>query len=172
MTKKAFQIAVFLVAFGFGSAVVYFIAPSLISAATYPTDSELEIRFVEKRAKFNSLLKLFKEDSHVSRVNSGGVWADFDKPAEVPAERLEAYMELFGELEIRSIHRYPVRGSVELRVWSSKRLLIGGKTKSYVFDPGYTGKLTYSLDEVYRSGVDANHYKSLGDNWYVYLDVW
>jgi hypothetical protein len=172
MTKRSFQLAVFIVAFGFGSAVVYFRAPGLLSTAMYPTDSELEKRFADRRTKFDSLLRLFQEDSHLRSVNNGGAWVDFDTPAQMSAERLQTYFELFSELGVRSVHRWNPDASIEFRVWSSPRFFIGGRSKSYIYDPKYSGKITNSLDEIYRSGVDANDFKPLGDHWHLYLDVW
>jgi len=172
MTKRAFHVVVFSVAFGFGLAGAYFIAPGLLSTVAYPPDAELEKRFADRRPAFTRLLNLFQEDHHLSSVKNGVAWVDFDTRAESSPGRLRSYDDLFKELGVSSIHRYARDGSIELRVWSSKSFFIGGKTKSYVYDPNYSGKVTPSLDDVYRSGIDANCFKSLDDNWYIYLDVW
>lgn len=173
MTKGAFKIAVFVSAFLFAVTFVYLVFPSIASFLSYPTDASLERRFFGNKQDFNTLLALFQDDRILRSVNRGdGAWIDFGEQAELSRDRLQRYNELLEKLEIQSIRRFPGSESVELRVWSSANLFIGGKYKYFVHDPNRTGPLTDSLDEIFSSGIDANHYKRLEQNWYIYLDVW
>lgn len=139
----------------------------------YPPDDLLERRFQENKADFEKLIKMFQEDSNLFQISlDKGALESFYKKAQISEERLLEYKKILSKLGIEYIERYEKRQDIFLRVWSSPSLFIGGKSKFYVYDEKEVKNTVDSLDEIYRSGQEANEMKKIKGNWYLYLDVW
>lgn len=140
---------------------------------TYPPDALLEQRFQANKEDFEKLVKMFQADSRLFQISlDKGALESFDKEAQIPEERLLEYKKILSKLGIEYIERYEKRQDIFLRVWSSPNLFIGGKSKYYVYDEKDVKNTVNSLDEIYRSGQEANEMKKIEGNWYLYLDVW
>lgn len=161
----------FGIVFALGLVIVVF---SFFSRPGYPTDAELEARFNQNRQDFESLLKLFLEDTKLTYVTKRTERAliEYEFDPVIPTERFERYQQLLSKVGAYKISRNRGSNDVYLHVWSSSNLFIGGQKKDFVYDPDFSGTPAISLDEIYKSGTDASQHKKLDGSWYLYLDVW
>lgn len=148
-------------------------------ADPYPTDAELEKRFKENREAFDELVQMFQENAELWQFDSDGkALLDFNKPASLPQTRTERYSELMKQTGILSINRNhssegePPRPAIYMKVWQVPNMVIGTKSKLYVYKLGSGTNLVESLDKSYRSGQDANDSKKINEDWSLYLDIW
>ena len=140
---------------------------------SYPTDEILEKNFHLNKVDFNKLIKKFQEDSNLLRVNEQDQVRDsLGNKANLSPSRLSEYKRLFSKLKVQQINRVEYDRSIFIRVWGIPNFFIGGKSKYCVFTETPPPNLETSLDDIYKSGRDANEFKRIGENWYLYLDVW
>jgi hypothetical protein len=140
---------------------------------TYPTDELLERSFYSNKEDFNRLIKNFQEDSSLFLVNQQGEVTDFSgNKTNLSTPRINEYKRLLTKLNVLQINRTDYDQSIFLQVWQIPNFFIGGKFKYYVFTETPPKDLQTSLDEIYKSGRDANEFKKIEGTWYLYLDVW
>jgi hypothetical protein len=140
----------------------------------YPTDEFLERQFFSNKADFEKLVQMFSEDSNLFKVDAekGTIeWAD--NKGEPPKYRLIEYKKLLSKLNLKLILRYTNNKEIYLLTWHESNSFVGGKSKYFVFseNDGFANPKP-SLDEIYKSGKDANDQRKIEGNWYLYLDVW
>ena len=137
----------------------------------HPTDEALIENFKAHRKEFDKLLQMFQEDKALGRVAP-----DFTRPKNaqtigVTGQRLDAYRDLFDNLEIKSgIEGYDDKTTVWFHS-SSSGLSVSGSSKGYAFLRNPPASTTDNLDN-YRSpdGKSFIAFRHIEDNWYLYSD--
>jgi hypothetical protein len=144
-------------------------------SSAYPTDDEMLYHFLTHRDHFESLMQQFRADADLLRVNQDGS-ALRDHLTEVTLDdaKREVYRDLLTRLGLFYISRIPDGpGSIYMQAWWSKSgTLIGGKSKYFAYTAKAGNDTVASLDEIFRTGRDANEFRHVTGNWYLYLDVW
>ncbi len=162
--------------------VVLFIVLTSIGCInnSHPADESLLYNFHENEQRFELLLKMAKEDSHMIRVARSFTWtkknASFPRPKSeigISDERWSQYKNLFDELDLDAgiLNYQPERTEF---ISSTKGLMTGGSSKGYVYLLNKPNKLEKSLDNFDESGFnkDINYaYKKIKGNWYLYYEV-
>lgn len=145
----------------------------------YPTDAELEKRFNDNREAFDELVQMFKENAELWEIDADGkALLDFGKPTSLPQARADRYRELMKQTGILNINRLhpsvgqPPSPTIYMRVWLVPNMVIGTKSKLYVYKSWHQKNVVESLDKIYAGGDDAGHYKKINDDWSLFLDVW
>ena len=144
------------------------------STSGYPPDHLLEARFRNHEAEFSRLLNIFKVDSHLFLVDSEAAYSARNTRAVITEERLEEYQRLLSKLELDYIARtnnHEGHEEISLRAWTRPHLLLGAKSKFYIYREIPPSPLVESLDGLV-GGTDAYAYKRIAENWYLFLDVW
>ena len=135
------------------------------------TDQALEQRFRSNEADFNTLVKMFKEDSELSSVTFIAAFSSYDTRANIPQQRLDEYRGLLKKLSLKNIWRGEKSGNIHLTTWKESDFVMGGANEAYVYTEFPPAEITESLDEL-RKMTDAFAYKRISDNWYLQVDNW
>lgn len=137
-----------------------------------PKDKELENRFFANRTDFEKLVCLVQADSNLKRFSTSyDGQLDYKSRSNLSEDRIKAYEELMGKLQIQEISRWDQGNTVYFQVWWTSHLVIGNKSKYYVYLENPPEKLVDSLD-IRVGNNDANDYKKIEANWYLHLDIW
>jgi len=137
----------------------------------YPPDRVMDEKFRSCEADFIRLVSLFKEDANLARLDYESTRSFGELKTIVPERRMEEYRGLLRKLGVESLSRDERTGDIYLMAWSRTHMVIGSKSKSYVYAEKPPGPLVGSLDELVK-GTDAMAYKRITHNWYLHLDVW
>lgn len=110
--------------------------------APHPTDAALAAEFRDNRAGYETLLKMVREETRVTRISYDFIWIDgagsptpAQRAALLPKARWDRYRRLFKALKLESgVMRWPESGSVGF-FRSSSGLAVSGSGKSIVWSP-------------------------------------
>lgn len=141
------------------------------STIGYPSDRLLQARFRSAEADFNKLASMFKEDSHLFKLDRESAYSSWDTKADLPQQRMDEYRHLLTKLKLVSVNRGEASGDVYLLVWTSRRMLFGAKSKYYLYAETPPEPLVDSLDKL-LGGTEAFAHKKISNNWYLLLHVW
>jgi hypothetical protein len=137
----------------------------------YPSDRTLSEKFRSCEADFVKLVSLFKEDANLRKLDYESTRSFGDLKTIIPEQRMEEYRGLLTKLGVESLTRNEKSGDIYLLVWSRSHMVIGSKSKSYVYAEKPPEPLVDSLDGLVN-GTDALAYKQITRHWYLFLDVW
>lgn len=157
-----------------GSYMVLLVGSIFVCACSdvgYPPDRVMEEKFHSCEEDFVRLVRLFKEDANLHKLDYDSTRSFGDLKTIVPEQRMEVYRGLLTKLGVESLSRNERTGQIYLMVWSRPHMVIGSKSKFYVYAEKPPEPLVDSLDELVK-GTDAQAYKRIAHNWYLYLDVW
>lgn len=114
---------------------------------------------------------MFKEDSHLFKLDHESAFTSWDTKADLPQQRMDEYRQLLTKLNVISVNRREPSGDIALLVWTRRHMIIGTKSKYYLYAETPPEPLVDSLDELV-GGADAFAHKRISNNWYLLLDVW
>ena len=137
----------------------------------YPSDRTLDEKFRSCEADFVKLVSLFKEDAKLHKLDYESTRSFGDLKTIIPEQRMEEYRGLLTKLGVKSLTRDERTGDIYLLVWSRPHMVIGSKSKFYVYAEKPPEPLVDSLDGL-ANGTDALAYKRITHHWYLSLDIW
>lgn len=142
-------------------------------AKGHPKDDALITNFNAHRNGFESLLKMFREDTALGRVAM-----DFTRPknpaeAKVSPARIEEYRKRFGQLQLASgIEGYEAKDEIWFHA-SALGLSVTGTSKGYAYLKAKPELVAENLDEYKPPLRMGSHvvFRHLEGNWYLYYDI-
>lgn len=130
------------------------------STRQHPSDLVLEKRLRSQQADFDSLVRMFEEDSDVVKITHNNVFFDESPIRNLPKGRLDTYRSLLKTLRLEGgIKRE--RGHILLFA-SIKGMVIPNSGKTYLYSETEPSPLVESLDGVItnNSGTILPHNRS------------
>jgi hypothetical protein len=116
-----------------------------LAACGHPSDESLRVRFLQREASFDKLLRMAREDSQMSHIAPAFTWPT-NKEVPFPTQRWDEYRRLFRELGIEDgIQRLDNDRGLILIVRSTG-MLGRGTAKGYAYSTKQLEPVVDSLD--------------------------
>jgi hypothetical protein len=153
-------------------ALVAACSQSRSEALLHPSDQRLHTRFVSRRAEFDQLLRIFRENHQIHELAEEGFRRRFegrDLPAkaDIPEPYRSNYRNVLARLGVRRVVRR-ADGNI-IFIASEDTPSFGGSAKGYNYSERQLGPEVKSLDAVDLGCHGAIYYAALDGGWSLYL---
>lgn len=164
------------------SVAIAFLTLAILSGCIrveHPSDQQMVQEFQDHRPAFEMLLKMFRQETRVTRIGDGFIWIDgagsvdtFERAKYLPDGRLAEYRKLFKELHLKDGLVRREDGSIAF-LRSGRGIVPSGSQKDFSWAPQpYRDALAESdkrelVEACVWEGDNCSVSKKIAPNWYI-----